>query len=349
MHSYLELSDDFSLNAPYVIVAMGIFVLLIGVLACCCTVHGQPALLYLVRPALSVCVHWSYLLIFPSVHLHTVRWLSGADLPDGNHPDQFHLCVPWTSHAWLRAQSQSQFALLRTGRDEDGWFRCDAGEGKNAKELDIIERSRIIYTICVVVVVFVCSLNVAAATALRIGTRWTRRNRCRARAASNCAAAMLKTRRTFTTLWEIWWFNDPDVGRIWDGTFCILCECFVNRGATTKWWTTSNRTCRWLAPPLWSLRSSRSSDFCCPSAWLATLTRPNTSRWLKRATCKRFTLNYSSNIPSAYVLCAHLIGVPPVSCLYSSNIFSLSIICVEAGRYSQPNPHPTIYRYSNFE
>lgn len=48
LHSYLELSDDFSVKAPYVLVGMGVFVLLIGVMACCCTVHGQPALLYLV-------------------------------------------------------------------------------------------------------------------------------------------------------------------------------------------------------------------------------------------------------------------------------------------------------------
>lgn len=49
LHSYLELSDDFSVMAPYVLVGMGVFVLLIGVMACCCTVNGQPALLYLVR------------------------------------------------------------------------------------------------------------------------------------------------------------------------------------------------------------------------------------------------------------------------------------------------------------
>lgn len=49
LHKYLELNEDFSVKAPYVLVAAGVLVLLVGVLACCCTVNGNPSLLYLVR------------------------------------------------------------------------------------------------------------------------------------------------------------------------------------------------------------------------------------------------------------------------------------------------------------
>lgn len=49
LHKYLELSTDFSNSAPYVLVGTGALILFIGTFACCCTLKGQPALLYMVR------------------------------------------------------------------------------------------------------------------------------------------------------------------------------------------------------------------------------------------------------------------------------------------------------------
>ncbi|XP_055683831.1 tetraspanin-7-like [Lutzomyia longipalpis] len=47
LHKYLELNADFSNTGPYVLVGTGTLILLISSLACCCTVKGQPGLLYL--------------------------------------------------------------------------------------------------------------------------------------------------------------------------------------------------------------------------------------------------------------------------------------------------------------
>lgn len=54
LHKYMELSADFSDTAPYVLVGTGALILFIGTLACCCTVKGQPALLYLYGGFLAV-------------------------------------------------------------------------------------------------------------------------------------------------------------------------------------------------------------------------------------------------------------------------------------------------------
>lgn len=54
LHKYLELSADFSNTGPYVLVGTGALILLISSLACCCTVKGQPSLLYLYGAFLAV-------------------------------------------------------------------------------------------------------------------------------------------------------------------------------------------------------------------------------------------------------------------------------------------------------
>ncbi|XP_063240158.1 tetraspanin-7-like [Bacillus rossius redtenbacheri] len=46
LYKYMELSADFSSTAPYVLLGTGALIVLVGSLACCCTVKGQPALLY---------------------------------------------------------------------------------------------------------------------------------------------------------------------------------------------------------------------------------------------------------------------------------------------------------------
>lgn len=48
LHKYLELNADFSISAPYILVATGAIILVISTLACFCTVKGQPSLLYTV-------------------------------------------------------------------------------------------------------------------------------------------------------------------------------------------------------------------------------------------------------------------------------------------------------------
>lgn len=47
IYKYVEVSHEFSATAPYVLVGTGGFMLLLGLLACCCTAKGQPVLLYI--------------------------------------------------------------------------------------------------------------------------------------------------------------------------------------------------------------------------------------------------------------------------------------------------------------
>lgn len=49
LYKYMEMSTEFSGTAPYVLIGIGALIILIGSLACCCTVKGQPVLLYIVR------------------------------------------------------------------------------------------------------------------------------------------------------------------------------------------------------------------------------------------------------------------------------------------------------------
>jgi len=46
LYKYMELSTEFSATAPYVLIATGALIILVGSLACCCTVKGHPVLLY---------------------------------------------------------------------------------------------------------------------------------------------------------------------------------------------------------------------------------------------------------------------------------------------------------------
>jgi Tetraspanin family. len=48
LYKYMELSTEFSAPAPYVLIGTGALIILVGSLACCCTVKGQPVLLYIV-------------------------------------------------------------------------------------------------------------------------------------------------------------------------------------------------------------------------------------------------------------------------------------------------------------
>lgn len=47
LHQFLELSDEYNDTVPYVFIGTGAAIVLVGFLACGCTVKGQPILLYL--------------------------------------------------------------------------------------------------------------------------------------------------------------------------------------------------------------------------------------------------------------------------------------------------------------
>lgn len=49
LHRYMELSTDYTNTFQIVLVGMGLIILFVGTLACCCTVKAQSSLLYLVR------------------------------------------------------------------------------------------------------------------------------------------------------------------------------------------------------------------------------------------------------------------------------------------------------------
>lgn len=47
LNKFLELNTDYSTSTPFILVATGGLILLVSTLACCCTVKGQPSLLFL--------------------------------------------------------------------------------------------------------------------------------------------------------------------------------------------------------------------------------------------------------------------------------------------------------------
>jgi tetraspanin-7 len=49
LHRYMELSTDYTNTFQIVLVAMGLIILFVGTLACCCTVKAESSLLYAVR------------------------------------------------------------------------------------------------------------------------------------------------------------------------------------------------------------------------------------------------------------------------------------------------------------
>jgi hypothetical protein len=55
LYKYMELSTEFSASAPYVLIGTGAFIILVGSLACCCTLKGQPLLLYIVSNQMQFC------------------------------------------------------------------------------------------------------------------------------------------------------------------------------------------------------------------------------------------------------------------------------------------------------
>jgi hypothetical protein len=60
LYKYMELSTEFSATAPYILIGTGVLIILVGSMACCCTVKGQPVLLYIVSNKKQFCLWcWS--------------------------------------------------------------------------------------------------------------------------------------------------------------------------------------------------------------------------------------------------------------------------------------------------
>ncbi|XP_076338634.1 tetraspanin-6-like [Tachypleus tridentatus] len=54
LYQFLQLSDEYNNVAPYVFIGTGAAITVVGFFACCCTVKGQPVLLYLLSAFLVV-------------------------------------------------------------------------------------------------------------------------------------------------------------------------------------------------------------------------------------------------------------------------------------------------------
>ena len=49
LYIYMELCTVYYKEAPYIMIGVGAFIVLVGSFGCCCTIKGQSALLYLVN------------------------------------------------------------------------------------------------------------------------------------------------------------------------------------------------------------------------------------------------------------------------------------------------------------
>lgn len=54
LHYLLDLSDDYNDAVPYIFIGTGAVIVVVGMFACCCTVKGQPFLLYVLAVFLSL-------------------------------------------------------------------------------------------------------------------------------------------------------------------------------------------------------------------------------------------------------------------------------------------------------
>uniref|UniRef100_A0A2L2YQI9 Tetraspanin n=1 Tax=Parasteatoda tepidariorum TaxID=114398 RepID=A0A2L2YQI9_PARTP len=54
LHYLLDLSDDYNDAVPYIFIGTGALIVVVGLFACCCTVKGQPILLYVLAIFLSL-------------------------------------------------------------------------------------------------------------------------------------------------------------------------------------------------------------------------------------------------------------------------------------------------------
>ncbi|XP_074029918.1 tetraspanin-7 isoform X2 [Leptinotarsa decemlineata] len=54
LYKYMEMSTEFCGTAPYVLIGTGSLIIVIGSFACCCTVKGQPVLLYVYGAFLAI-------------------------------------------------------------------------------------------------------------------------------------------------------------------------------------------------------------------------------------------------------------------------------------------------------
>lgn len=244
LHSYLELSDDFSIKAPYVIVGMGVFVLLIGVMACCCTVHGQPSLLYLVTLLeLIHCVPFGISWTLP-YHVQYGGFLVLVFLLEIVLTASIYAYRERLTHGFDRGLNSS---LMNYGQD----------------------------------VIRTADFDVMQAKLECCGSRgyqdWDALNPPQPVPRSCCLQLANCDVENPDDIYNMVGFEPANYPKILQRP-----NEFPNRSSRAvmkRSSNTLNRTCRLLEPPRWAPRSSRLSAFCWLFVWHATSTRPNTSKW----------------------------------------------------------------------
>lgn len=87
LHRYLELNADFSDKAAYIFVGTGALILFIGTLACCCTVKGQPSLLYMVTIFIPIIIKSNNITILYIL----VWWILGTCFYIRSNTNRIHL------------------------------------------------------------------------------------------------------------------------------------------------------------------------------------------------------------------------------------------------------------------
>ncbi len=70
LHIYVELTQNYYENTPYVLIGVGCGIVLVGSLGCFCTVKGKSTLLYLVSLKTSLCCYTVTVAILMSIHVH---------------------------------------------------------------------------------------------------------------------------------------------------------------------------------------------------------------------------------------------------------------------------------------
>lgn len=125
LHRYMELSTDYTNTFQIVLVGMGLIVLFVGTLACCCTVKAQSSFLYLVRSTDIIVGDEINYVIFISIplasHLPSVQKLLSVCRIPHNHSsyragycgELIHLQGPYCQR--LAAGLKSKHQELRPG------------------------------------------------------------------------------------------------------------------------------------------------------------------------------------------------------------------------------------------
>lgn len=89
LHKYTELSTQYSNVIPYVLIAIGGTIFLIGSFACCCTLKGHPVLLYIYSGILTI-VFILELGCCVSIYIYRMKLMEGFDEGITNAMNNYH-------------------------------------------------------------------------------------------------------------------------------------------------------------------------------------------------------------------------------------------------------------------